>query len=565
LLRPDPHHIVNGMSKQPPDDDSKVTLPPPGDSGLTRLAYLREVLGPQMQQGAAAIGGAGAASLHPAEKALQESQRLLELFFAQSLDGFFFMMLDEPVRWDDTVDKEAVLRWVFEQQRVTRVNQAMARQYGATPEDLLGRTPAQLFVHDPAYATSVWRQLFDAGRLHIETDERKLDGTPIWIEGDYICLYAPDGRIMGHFGIQRDITARRQAEEALRFSEEKFAKAFRSSPFRVTIGTLAEGRFIEVNDAFLRDHGFTRDQVIGKTSPELGLWARPEDRRRLVEALERDGMVHEFEYPGQTRDGRVHITSLSAELIQVAGETCILAVATDITDRKRAQEEIRRSREELRALAARLQSVREDERTHIAREIHDELGQALTGLKLDLAWLRQRLKDRTDLADRLVSVMGRIDGTIDAVRRIATELRPSVLDHLGLVAAVEWQAHDFEKLTGVATRLDVSATTIPVNGTTATTVFRMLQETLTNVARHAGATRVEITLEIGSDAVLLRVGDNGRGISEAERTDRRSLGLVGLRERAIACGGQLSIEGRPGAGTVVSARIPTHPTGEFAI
>ena len=551
------------MTKTPPDDDSQIRLPPPGDSGLTRMAYLREVLGPQIRQYNADL--AGAAVLHPAEKALQESQRLLELFFAQSLDGFFFMMLDEPVRWDDTVDKEAVLQWVFEHQRVTRVNEAMAGQYGVHPEDLLGRTPAQLFAHNPDYGKSVWRQFFDAGRLHIETDERKDDGTPIWVEGDYICLYAPDGRIMGHFGIQRDITARRQAEEALRFSEEKFAKAFRSSPFRVTIGTLAEGRFIEVNDAFLRDHGFTREQVIGRTSPELGLWANPDDRRHLVEALERDGMVHEFEYPGQTRDGRLHVTSLSAELIQVAGETCILAVATDITDRKRAQEEIRRSREELRALAARLQSVREDERTHIAREIHDELGQALTGLKLDLAWLRQRLKDRSDLTERLGSVMGRIDGTIDAVRRIATELRPSVLDHLGLVAAVEWQAQDFEKLTGVATRLDVSATTMPVNGPTATTVFRMLQETLTNVARHAGATRVEITLEIGPEEVLLRVGDNGRGISEEERTDRRSLGLVGLRERAIGCGGELSIEGRPGAGTVVSARIPTRPTASEVV
>src|SRR6185436_11447832 len=259
----------------------QIRLPPPGDSGLTRMAYLREVLGPQIRQYNADL--AGAAVLHPAEKALQESQRLLELFFAQSLDGFFFMMLDEPVRWDDTVDKEAVLQWVFEHQRVTRVNEVMAGQYGVHPEDLLGRTPAQLFAHNPDYGKSVWRQFFDAGRLHIETDERKDDGTPIWVEGDYICLYAPDGRIMGHFGIQRDITARRQAEEALRFSEEKFAKAFRSSPFRVTIGTLAEGRFIEVNDAFLRDHGFTREQVIGRTSPELGLWANPDDRRHLVE------------------------------------------------------------------------------------------------------------------------------------------------------------------------------------------------------------------------------------------------------------------------------------------
>src|SRR6266545_791026 len=556
---PGPYHTARLMTKQPSDSNLPGPLPPPGDSGLTRLAFVRQIAG-QLPDHAGLAGRPPAGPvLHPAEKALEESQRLLELFFSQSLDGFFFMMLDEPVRWDESVDKEVVLDYVFAHQRVTRVNQAMAAQYGARPEELLGRTPAELFVHDPADGRARWRRFFDAGRLHVETDERKLDGTPIWIEGDYICLYAPDGRIMGHFGIQRDITARRRAEEALRFSEEKFAKAFRSSPLRVSISTLAEGRFLEVNDAFLRDHGFTREQVIGRTSPELGLWSNPEHRRRLVEVIERDGMVHEFEYPGQTRDGRVQITSLSAEVIQVAGETCILAIATDITDRKRAEEEIHRSREELRALAARLQSVREDERTHISREIHDELGQALTGLKLDLAWLRQRLKDRTDLSERLQSVVGRIDGTIDAVRRIATELRPSVLDHLGLVAAVEWQAQEFEKLAGVAVRLSVSSATPTINGATATTIFRILQETLTNVARHAEATRVEIALEVGEAAVLLRVADNGRGISETALRDRRSLGLIGLRERAIASGGELRIEGRPGEGTVVSARIPSRP------
>ena len=550
------------MTSPPSNDDSRPILPPPGDSGLTRMAYIREVLGVRSAEADAARAAQSTATavLHPAEKALQESQRLLELFFSQSLDGFFFMMLDEPVRWDETVDKAATLDWVFEHQRITRVNEAMAAQYGARPEELLGRTPAQLLAHDPEQARTRWRGFFDAGRLHVETDQRKLDGTPIWIEGDYICLYTPDGRIMGHFGIQREITERRRAEEALRFSEEKFAKAFLSSPLRVSIGTLAEGRFLEVNDAFLRDHGFTRDQVIGRTSPELGLWANPDDRRLLIEAIERDGMVRDFEYQGQTRDGQVNITSLSAELIQVAGEACILAVATDITDRKRAEEVIHRSREELRALAARLQSVREEERAHIAREIHDELGQALTGLKLDLAWLKPRLRERIDLLERVQSVVARIDGTIDAVRRIATELRPSVLDHLGLVAAVEWQAQEFEKLSGLAVRLDVRSATAAVAATTATTVFRMLQETLTNVARHASATRVEIALDLGGDAVTLRVADNGRGITDAELTDRRSLGLVGLRERAIGGGGELVIEGRPGEGTVVSARLPARPT-----
>ncbi len=548
--------------------DSSADSPPPGafpkagDSGLTRLAYLRQVLGapPAPVAPPGPHPAAFSAGLHPAEKALEESQRLLELFFAQSLDGFFFMMLDEPVRWDDSTDKEALLDWVFEHHRITRVNDAMAAQYGARPEQLIGLTPATLFAHDPAHGRRVWREFFDAGRLHTETDERRLDGQPIWIEGDYLCLYAPDGRIIGHFGIQRDVTARRKSEEALRFSEEKFAKAFRASPLRVSLSTLEDGRFVEVNESFLCDFGFSREQVIGRSSTELGLWTDPDDRRRLREGLERDGSVYDLEFRGQRRDGRSEITSLSAELIQVGGQPCVLAVATDITERRQHEDEVRRSREELRALAARLQSVREDERTRISREVHDELGQALTGLRLDLSWLKGRLKDRPDLAERVQSVVSRIDGTIDTVRRIATELRPSVLDHLGLVAAVEWQAQEFEKRTGITVRLELSSAHPAVDDARATTVFRILQESLTNVARHASATRVEIALALGPDAVTLQVADDGRGISEAERTALRSLGLVGIRERAIACGGECTIEGRAGQGTTVTARIPLGAT-----
>jgi PAS domain S-box-containing protein len=489
------------------------------------------------------------------EGALRESQHLLEVFFSQSLDGFFFMMLDEPVRWDDGVDKEAALEYCFTHQRITKVNEALLAQYGARAHQMIGRTPAMLFAHDPVRGRARWRRFFDAGRLHIETAERRLDGTPITIEGDYICLYDAEGRITGHFGIQRDVTERRRGEEALRFSEDKFAKAFRAAPMRVSIGTLAEGRFVEVNDTFLRDHGFTREQVIGRTSPELGLWADPGERRRLVEALEHDGVVRDFEFHGQTKDGRIDITSLSAEVIQVGDEPCILAVATNITERRLAEEEIRRSRQELRDLTARLQLVREEERTFIAREIHDELGQALTGLKLDLSWLKTRLRD-TDLLERVQSIVVRIDGTIDSVRRIATQLRPSVLDDLGLVAAIEWQAQEFERRTGIATGLEVQSAHPEVDGLRATTVFRILQETLTNVARHAEATRVEIALRATAAELTLDVRDNGRGIGDAEITGPRSLGLVGIRERAIACGGHLHIEGTAGQGTTLSVRIP---------
>ena len=147
------------------------------------------------------------------EAALRESEARLELFFAQSLDGFFFMMLDEPVLWDETVDKDQVLDYVFAHQRITKANDALLSQYGATREQYLGQTPKVFFAHDIEYGKQVWQQFFDQGQLHVTTNERKFDGTPVWIEGDYICLYDSEGRITGHFGIQRDVTTRVRAEQ----------------------------------------------------------------------------------------------------------------------------------------------------------------------------------------------------------------------------------------------------------------------------------------------------------------------------------------------------------------
>src|SRR5215213_383361 len=366
-----------------------------------------------------------------AKEALRESQSLLELFFSQSLDGFFFMMLDEPVAWDATTDKEAALDYIFTHERFTKVNAAVLAQFSARRDQLIGLTPADLLAHDIPGARARWREFLDAGHLHRETDERSLDGRTMIIDGDYICLYDRQGRIMGHFGIQRDVTDRRQAEN-----------------------------------------------------------------------------------------------------------------------------EVLRSRQELRDLTARLQLVREEERTYLAREVHDELGQALTGLKIDLAWLKPRVVDRPALAERVQSIIVRIDGAMDTVRRIATDLRPSVLDDLGLVAAVEWQTQEFERSTGITAQLEVRANHRELNDVCATTTFRILQETLTNVARHAQATRVKIALHVDQEELKLEVRDNGRGISEGEITSPRSLGLVGSRERAIGCGGELVIKGVRNQGTLVSLRIP---------
>lgn len=221
--------------------------------------------------------------------------------------------------------------------------------------------------------------------------------------------------------------------------------------------------------------------------------------------------------------------------------------------------ELARSREQLRALAIHLESVREEERTNIARDIHDELGQALTALNMDLSWLRNRLpksKPLAPLREKASAMAGLITHTIESVRRIATELRPGVLDQLGLVAAMEWQASTFQKRYGIACRLMLPAGEVELNAQRSTALFRMLQEALTNVVRHAGATSVTITLDKTDTEVRLTVEDNGKGLSEESQSAPRALGIVGMRERALALGGAVRLQGIPGSGTTVGVSLP---------
>jgi signal transduction histidine kinase len=229
----------------------------------------------------------------------------------------------------------------------------------------------------------------------------------------------------------------------------------------------------------------------------------------------------------------------------------------EIEDLKRAEDALRCSVDELRALAGRLQSVREEERTRLAREIHDELGQALTGIKLESAFLIRELPaDAKHQSSRAASIGRLADATIQAVRRISTELRPGVLDDLGLVAAVEWAAGEFEDRTGTKCQLDLSQDDIVIDRERATALFRILQETLTNVARHANATHVTGRLANENGSLVLEIHDNGKGIGEEELSAGRSLGIMGMRERALLLGGELAISGAPGRGTTVKVRIP---------
>ena len=235
--------------------------------------------------------------------------------------------------------------------------------------------------------------------------------------------------------------------------------------------------------------------------------------------------------------------------------------STEIEDRKKAEDALQVSLAELRALAGRLQRVREEERARVAREIHDDLGQALTAIMLESASLIRELPRRAkQQSNRAESIMKLAAKTIQAVRRISTELRPGILDDLGLIATVEWAAKEFQTRTGTNCRLDLPEYDLLIDQERATALFRILQETLTNVARHAHATQVSVRLANEENSLILEVHDNGKGIKKEELSAGKSLGILGMRERTLLLGGTLAVRGSPSEGTTVLVRVPSEST-----
>ncbi len=239
----------------------------------------------------------------------------------------------------------------------------------------------------------------------------------------------------------------------------------------------------------------------------------------------------------------------------------LIALAYEEQERLRSEGQLQQSQEQLRSLTGRLESIQEEERISIAREVHDELGQELTGVKLELAFLRDQLATRDPaVLTRVESIAKHVDGTMQSVRKIATELRPVVLDQLGLIPAIEWQAGQFQAKTGIQCTLNIYLRTVDLPLDRSTAVFRIFQEILTNVARHAQASHVDISVQECRGHLLLQVTDDGRGITDSEMSGVKSLGLLGMRERALLFGGETQIERCPDNGTMVTVRLPLGPS-----
>ena len=337
--------------------------------------------------------------------------------------------------------------------------------------------------------------------------------------------------------------------------------------YRVFVERMNEGAAVlsgddtvlHCNGRVARFVGAGLQSVIGSSMLDL-VW--PSDHPKLDALLRRAAQRNcRGEIRLQSRKGAPLSVHLSLNPLRLENTRAVCLIASDLSEMKRAEKELRASSEQLRNLAGHLLSVREEERARISREVHDELGQSLTAVKMDLAWLAGRLPQRNGQMLKRIRSTGQLaDGIIQSIRRISTELRPAVLD-VGLAEAVEWQVQEFQARSGIQCTVRLLTREV-VASNASTAMFRIFQETLTNVARHAKATRAEVVLQKQRDRLVLLIRDNGRGFDQADPSLSKSLGLLGMRERAAILGGRVNISSAPGKGTTVTAWIPLLSPGE---
>ncbi len=371
--------------------------------------------------------------------------------------------------------------------------------------------------------------------------------------------------LMLYFFVESAINEHNKILDELRRAHALINKTFLSMADAICIVNATDRRILACNAAYTTILGYGKDEVVGHTTDIMHVSAESDNRfGEMITDTFRASLIFRTEYPLKKKDGTIIETEITVTPITAdkGFPDGVVNVIRDISERKRAEKELRVFREQLLALTTHLQSSIEEERSRISREIHDDIGQRMTALRMDLSLLEKSLKESSDPVVRDITVneipeiQRMIDDGIQTLRKIIRDLRPEVLDTLGIIDGIRWQADEFQKRTGIHCTLKLPAQDHTFETKVSTTIFRILQEALTNVVRHANATEVRVTLRHTDDLLALEVADNGKGISENEKNKDESFGLLGIRERARSIGGSMSIVGEQGKGTVLHIDVP---------
>jgi PAS domain S-box-containing protein len=403
---------------------------------------------------------------------------------------------------------------------------------------------------------------------HFETERRARNGRRLEVALTVSPIRDASGAVVGASKIARDITARRQAEDqaeemrdALDAARARLG-AIIDSAMDAVITVDEQQNIVLFNRAAEQVFGVRREDALG-SALERFLPARFRGAHRAhVEHFGRTGVTSRRMGDVTTlwalhADGREFPIEASISQASEDGRHYYTVILRDITTRKRYEDDLQRQSRELRELSARVLEAREEEKARIARELHDELGQLLTAMKMDLSWLRQRLPD-DEVSAKAAEIGKLLDQTVTATRRISADLRPLMLDDLGLADAAQWLVEDFAKRSGVEARIELpeAGRLDPLSKAACTALYRAVQESLTNIARHSGARRAWVLLAVEGDTVHVEIEDDGRGIGPEDLAKARSLGLRGMRERIGYLGGSLDIARAPRGGTRLRIRLP---------
>jgi PAS domain S-box-containing protein len=385
------------------------------------------------------------------------------------------------------------------------------------------------------------------------------NGKLVWLEYLHSVLTTPlNKKII--VTIVRDITDKKLSLLDTIVNENRFRSFFKNAGDAVFINPLTQDiifeNFIDINKQGCELLNYSRDELLNHNIYDL----IPIRDAQKIENIALRLMKNEsivFELDLLTKNGRKIPVEINARLFEFNGKSSVISIIRDITERSQAHKQLSKSREQLRSLALRIQNIREEERALIAREIHDELGQLLTVLKIQISLVSKKIaKNQKNLIEKLKSSIRFIDQAVSTVQKITSKLRPGILDELGLIPAIEWQAQEFEQRTGIRCDYSLPKDPINLNREHSTALFRITQEALTNAARHSFAERVSIYLRKENSKLILEITDNGKGIRETQINNPNSLGLLGIKERAMVFGGKVSINGVTNRGTNLKVEWP---------